>query len=105
MAPWKPPGFIEINIKPDQEKAKNKATALQASLNMVIFLDASGQNNQLGAAAVMLDHNQEVVKSQQLPIRSMAHWSVYAAELIRIFYAISLVLKVVSLGPSTLTTP
>jgi DNA repair protein RadC len=105
MAPWKPSGFMEINIKLDQEKAKDKATALQASSNMVVFLDASGQNNQLGVAAVMLDHNQKVVESRQLPIGSMAHWSVYAAELIGIFYAISLVLKVVSSRPRTLTTP
>jgi ribonuclease HI len=49
----------------------------------------------------MLDHNQKVVESQQLSIESMAHWSVYAAELIGIFYAISLVLKVVSLRPRT----
>jgi hypothetical protein len=53
----------------------------------------------------MLDHNQEVVESQQLSIGLMAHWLEYAAELIRIFYAISLVLKVVSLRPRTITTP
>lgn len=53
----------------------------------------------------MLDHNQDVVESRQLPIGSMAHWSVYAAELIGIFYAISLVLKVVNSRPRTPTTP
>jgi hypothetical protein len=42
MAPWKPLGFLEINIKLDQEKVKDKATALQALANMVVFLDASG---------------------------------------------------------------
>jgi DNA repair protein RadC len=105
MAPWKAPGFVEIDIEPDREKAKDKATALQASSNMVVVSDASGQNNQLGAAAVMLDHSQEVVESRQLPIGSMTHYSVYAAELIGIFYAISLVLKVVSSRPRTPTTP
>lgn len=104
MAPWKPPGFLEIDIEPDREKAKDKATALQASSNMVVFSDASGQNNQLGAATVILDHNKDVVESRQLSIGSMANWSVYAAELIGIFYAISLVLKIVSSRPRTPTT-
>ncbi|XP_024085694.1 uncharacterized protein LOC106673621 [Cimex lectularius] len=104
MIPWDPPGFVEIDIEPDRERAKDKATALQASSNMVVFSDASGQNNHLGAAAVMLDHNQEVIESRQLSIGSMANWSVYAAELIGIFYAISLVLKVASSRPRVPTT-
>jgi ribonuclease HI len=96
---------VEIDIEPDREKAKDKAAAIQASSNMVVFSDASGQNNCLGAAAVMLDHNQEVIESRQLSVGSMGSWSVYAAELIGIFYAISLVLKVSSLRPNAPLTP
>ena len=105
MTPWKPSGFVEIDIEPDREKVKDKATALQASSNMVVFSDASGQNNHLGAAAVMLEYNQEVIESRQLSVGSMGSWSVYAAELIGIFYAISLVLKVSSLRPRAPVTP
>ena len=105
LTPWKSPSFVEIDIEPDREKAKDKATAIQAPSNMVVFSDASGQNSHLGAAAVMLDHNQEVLESRQLSVGSMGSWSVYAAELIGVFYAISLVLKVSSLRLRAPATP
>ncbi|KAI2947925.1 hypothetical protein CBS147323_11135 [Aspergillus niger] len=58
------------------------------------FSDASGQQNHLGAAAVALNENLQASESRQVSIGSMEHWSVYAAELMAIFYAISLVLQV-----------
>jgi hypothetical protein len=48
---------------------------------------------QLGAAAVALNDKLEVTDSRRIRVGSMEHWSVYAAEPIGIFYAISLVLK------------
>ncbi|KAL3251112.1 hypothetical protein ABHI18_010818, partial [Aspergillus niger] len=59
----------------------------------LVSSDASGKENQLGAAAVALDHNQQIVGSRQVSIGSMEFWSVYAAELMAIYYAIGLVFQ------------
>ena len=59
-----------------------------------MFSDASGQKNHLGAAAVALNGDLQASEWRQVSIGSMEHWSVYAAELMAIFYAISLVLQV-----------
>ncbi|KAI3054115.1 hypothetical protein CBS147353_11478 [Aspergillus niger] len=56
--------------------------------------ELGGQQNHLGAAAVALNENLQASESQQVSIGSMEHWSVYTAELMAIFYAISLVLQV-----------
>jgi ribonuclease HI len=93
-APWKPPAFKEIDINPDREMAEKNAAALFANPHRVIYSDASGYNNQLGAAAVALDHNQNIVASRKTAVGSMAHWSIHIAKLIGIYYAISLALKV-----------
>jgi ribonuclease HI len=103
--PWNAPPFVEINIKPDRDKASENATTLLASPGTVIYLDTSGQKGHLRAAAVMLNENQGVADSQQVSIASMANWSVHAAELIGIFYAVSLVLKTARLRPTDETTP
>lgn len=55
LAPWRTPAFTEIDIEPDREKAKDKTSARRAMAGISVFPDASGQNNQLGAAAVALD--------------------------------------------------
>lgn len=59
-----------------------------------IFSDASGQQNQLRAAAVALDEDLQASESRQVSIGSMGHWSVYAVELMAIYYAISLVYQI-----------
>jgi ribonuclease HI len=105
ICPWSLPAFVEIDIEPDRDKAKDEATALAASPGIVVYSDASGRNNQLGAAAVQLNENQEVVESRQLSVGPMTNWSVHAAELIGIFYAISLVLKTVNLRRNAAITP
>ncbi|KAF4213878.1 hypothetical protein CNMCM6805_003709 [Aspergillus fumigatiaffinis] len=105
MCPWSLPAFVEVDIEPDQDKAKDEATALAASPSIVVYSDASGRDNQLGAAAVQLNENQEVVGSRQLSVGPMTDWSVHAAELIGIFYAISLVLKTVNLRPNAAIIP
>jgi hypothetical protein len=103
MCPWSPPAFVEIDIEPDRDKAKDEATA--ASPGIAVYSDASGRNNHLGTVAVQLNENQEVMESRQLSLGPMTNWSVHAAELIGIFYAISLVLKTVNLRPTAATTP
>lgn len=93
-APWKPPAFKEIDINPDRETAEKNAAALLVTPHRAIYSDASGHDNQLGAAAVALDHNQNIVASRKTAVGSMTHWSIHIAELIGIYYAISLALQV-----------
>eukprot|EP00136_Aspergillus_niger_P005212 XP_001395701.2 reverse transcriptase [Aspergillus niger CBS 513.88] len=93
LAPWRAQSFTDIEIEPDREKAQTNALARAATPNITVFSDASGKENQLGAAAVALDHNQRIVGSRQVSIGSMEFWSVYAAELMAIYYAIGLVFQ------------
>lgn len=51
--PWQIPAFAEIDIELDREKAKDNALARQNGTGIAIFSDASGQHNELGAAAVV----------------------------------------------------
>ena len=51
----------------------------------------NARHNQLGAATVALDQNQNIIQSRKISIGSMEYWSIYAAELMAIYYAISLV--------------
>jgi ribonuclease HI len=99
------PSVREIDIEPDRDRGKENATTLLSSPGRVIYSDASGRKGLLGAAAVVLNGDQALADSRQVSIGPMANWSVHAAELIGIFYAISLVLKTVRLRPTAATTP
>jgi ribonuclease HI len=92
--PWQTPAFVEVDIEPDRDKAKDKASARQKTSGITVFSDASGQQNALGAAAVALDQNHNIIQHRKVCICSMEYWSVYVAELMAIYYAISLVLKI-----------
>jgi hypothetical protein len=94
LAPWREQLFIEIEIEPDREKAKESAATRRAMPGITIFSNASGQQNQLGAAAVALGEDLKVLESRQVSIGSMEHWLVYATELMVIYYAISLVYQI-----------
>jgi hypothetical protein len=50
-----PTSLAEIDIESDREKAKESALALSATSNAIIYSDASGHNNHLGAAAVVIE--------------------------------------------------
>jgi ribonuclease HI len=93
-APWKPPVFKEIDITPDREMARKKAVALLGNPHWVVYSDASGHDNHLGAAAVALDRSQKIVASRTTTIGPMTQWSIHIAELIGIYYAISLAFRV-----------
>ncbi|KAI3059584.1 hypothetical protein CBS147353_10522 [Aspergillus niger] len=94
LTPWRAQTFTGIEIEPDREKAQAQALGKQASgQGIVVFSDASGKQNQLGAAAVSLDCNQQALGSRQVSIGSMEYWPVYAAELMAIYYAIGLVFQ------------
>jgi ribonuclease HI len=94
LAPWRTPAFTEIDIEPDREKAKENASARQKAASVTVFSDASGQQSHLGAAAVALDQDGNITQSRQISVGSMEYWSVYAAELMAIYYAISLVYQI-----------
>ncbi|KAI2955344.1 hypothetical protein CBS147323_9585 [Aspergillus niger] len=94
LAPWRAQPFVEVDIEPDREKAQARALVRQKSATSItVFSDASGKQNQLGAVAVALDCNLQVLKSRQISIGLMEYWSVYAAELMAIYYAIGLVFQ------------
>lgn len=83
-----------------ERKQRNRPLhILQATSNIIVYSDASGQRNQLGAAAVALDQNQETIDSRQICIGSMEYWTVHIAGLIAIFFAISLVYKIKHQNP------
>ncbi|KAI3051268.1 hypothetical protein CBS147353_11612 [Aspergillus niger] len=92
--PWRVQSFVDIEIEPDREKAQAQALAKQTSgRSMAVFSDAPGKENRLGAAAVALYCNLQVLKSRQVSIGSMEYRSVYVAELMAIYYAIGLVFQ------------
>jgi ribonuclease HI len=89
--PWQTSALTAIDIiEPAREKAMDKASARQKAAGIAISSDASGQHNELGAAAVALDQDQKILHSRQICIGSMEHWSVCAVELMAIYHAISL---------------
>lgn len=94
LALWRTLVFTEINIEPDREKAKEKASARQKATAIAVFSNTSGQQNHLGAAVVALDPGGDIIQSQQISISLIEYWSVYAAELMAIYYAISLVYQI-----------
>ncbi|KAI2886037.1 hypothetical protein CBS63078_11068 [Aspergillus niger] len=103
LAPWRSQPFTEIEIEPDREKAQANALAQQSTTGITVFSDASGKESQLGAAAVALDRNRQITGSRQINIDLMEHWSVYAAELMAIYYAIGLVFQLAQKVHATTT--
>ena len=84
---------MEIDIEPDCDKVQEESLTQQAAPGITVYLDASGQQDNLGMAAVALDKDNNIIRSQQICVGSMEYWSVYAAELMAIYYAVSLVLQ------------
>ena len=94
LPPWRLDPFAEIEIGSDRETAAQKAETTRSTSDVVVYSDASGRQDHLGAAAVALDNNQEILEAQQVQVGPMSRWSVHVAELIGIFYAISVVFKI-----------
>ena len=53
--------------------------------------DASAKESNLGAAVVGLDRYNNIQRAKQISIGTAKHWSVHAAELIAIYYAVDIV--------------
>jgi ribonuclease HI len=94
LPPWRAESFTEIEVEPDRETARERAEAVRATSDLVVYSDASGRDGHLGAAVVALNDNLEVIESQQVQVGPMDRWSVHVAELIGIFQAISTVFKI-----------
>jgi ribonuclease HI len=95
LPPWRAEPFAEIEIGTDRDTAVERADTTRSTSDIVVYSDASGREGHLGAAVVALDGNLETVESQQVQVGPMDRWSVHVAELIGIFFAISMAFKVV----------
>jgi len=93
LPPWRADAFAKIEIQSDREIARERAETARSTSDVIMYSDASGLEDHLGAAVVALDENQETVQSEQIQVGPMDRWSVHVAELIGIFYAISMVFK------------
>jgi ribonuclease HI len=101
LPPWRTEAFTEIEIEPDRETARDRADTIRSTSDIIIYSDASGREGYLGAAAVALNDSLEITESQQVQVGPIDRWSVHVAELIGIFYAISLVFKIAHQHPRT----
>ncbi|KAJ5138858.1 uncharacterized protein N7515_003706 [Penicillium bovifimosum] len=93
LPPWRPDAFTEIELEHDRETARERAKVARNTSDIVVYSDASGREGHLGAAIVALNDNDEVTESQQVQVGSMERWSVHVAELMGIFYAVSMAFK------------
>ena len=94
LPPWRTEAFAEIEIGSVRETAAERAETARSTSDIVVFSDASGREGHLGAAVAAIDDSLQVVESQQVQVGPMDRWSVHVAELIGIFYAISMVFKI-----------
>lgn len=94
LPPWRAEAFTEIVVVLDREAAAERAETTQLTSDIVVYSDASGREGYLGAAVTALNGNLETIKSQQVQVGPIDRWSVHVAELISIFYAISVVSKI-----------
>lgn len=94
LPPWRKEAFSEIEIESDREVALEKPEAPRSTANIVVYSDASGREGHLGAAATVLDESLEATDSIQVQVGPMERWSVHAAELIGILYAINIISKI-----------
>jgi ribonuclease HI len=100
LPPWRAETFTEIEVGSDRESAIERAETARSISDIVVYSDASGREGHLGAAVVALDDNLQVIESQQVQVGPVDRWSVHVAELIGIFYAISMVFKIAYQRPS-----
>ncbi|CEJ55656.1 hypothetical protein PMG11_01904 [Penicillium brasilianum] len=93
LPPWPTEAFAEIEVNSDRETATERAETIRATSDLIVYSDASGRKDHLGAAIVTLNESDEVIESQQVQVGPMDRWSVHVAELIGIFYAVNMAFK------------
>jgi ribonuclease HI len=94
LPPWRKEAFSEIEIESDREIALERAEVARSTADIVVYSDASGREGHLGAAATVLDESLGTTDSIQVQVGPMERWSVHAAELIGILYAINIINKI-----------
>ncbi|KAI2867039.1 hypothetical protein CBS11852_11467 [Aspergillus niger] len=93
--PWRAEAFSKIDIATNREIAMEQAEAARSESDLVVYSDASGRQGHLGAAAAVLDDESVTTESLQIQVGPTDQWSVHAAELIGILYAINLINRIV----------
>ncbi|KAL2696035.1 hypothetical protein AAEP93_003335 [Penicillium crustosum] len=93
LPPWRANSFTDIELEHDLETARGKAESAKDMSDIVVYSDASGRDDHLGAAIVTLNDNGEVLEAQQIQVGPMDRWLVHVAELIGILYAVDMVFK------------
>ena len=63
LLPWRAEPFTEFEIGSDRESATERAGTVRSISTIVVYSDASGREDHLGAAAVALGNNLEVIES------------------------------------------
>ncbi|OQE09663.1 hypothetical protein PENFLA_c105G04679 [Penicillium flavigenum] len=95
LTPWRTEAFWKIEIEPDREIAIERAVAARSKSDVVVYSDASERHGHLGAAAIGFNNSSpETTESLQIQVGQMDRWSVHAAELIGVLYAINLINKI-----------
>src|ERR1700712_2277321 len=87
LKPWRQETFESITIAASKEKAVQQINKINLS-EIVIYTDASEKKTNLGAAVVLLNHQNKIERFRRIGIGSKTHWSIHAAELIAIHHAI-----------------
>ena len=90
-APWVNTMFDSVDIAQDREQAERHLERALEDPSHVIYTDASARDSRLGAAAVILDHQHEIVQSTKMSVGRAQQWTIYTAELIAIHCALRMV--------------
>lgn len=88
--PWQQGIFKHIEVDINPERAKQKAQIAIANPSLVIFTDGSALEENLGAAAVMLNSSGSPTRIYQTGVGSTQNWTIHCTELIAIHDAIHL---------------
>jgi ribonuclease HI len=94
LPPWRTEAFSKIEIEPDREIAMERAKVARSKMEVIVYSDASGHQGHLGAAATTLNDSLETTENLQIQVGPADRWSVHAAELIGILYAINVINKI-----------
>jgi hypothetical protein len=71
LPPWRLEPFAEIEIGSDRETAAQRPKTVRTTSDIVVYSDASGRQDYLGAAVVALDNNLEIIQAQQVQVGPM----------------------------------
>jgi ribonuclease HI len=94
LPPWEDPPFGLIQINTDQTTAKDQVLLATRHPHTVMYTDASARKGLLGAAVIMMDSMDNVCTAWSINVGPDWKWTIHAAELIAVYYAIELAMRV-----------